>query len=109
MRFLKFFHCLGVIAMVCCVLFNAAAMKGAQAAERSHDCSVEQNDVEHKPSKHASQPSCCPAAHCCPLLPGLHAGAGLVPEADDPVARTVRQDPLILPEALDPPPRSRFG
>lgn len=109
MPFRIIFHYLRIAATASALLLSAAAMSHASPAEMSRDCMIERGGMHEAQAKDKTQPCCCFTAHCCALVPDLVAGEDHVREADNPVARSIQPNPLILVRALDPPPRSSFG
>lgn len=87
------------------VLVNLFGMLPAVAA--THPCQTAQMSGvsdHHDPLK--SQPGCCDAMHCCPVLPVLPAPVLPMGALLRPHVHLEADQPLLLVTSIDPPPRS---
>ncbi len=94
--------CAFAVAMVMTNLFGMLP-----AAAAANPCQTDQVvGVSNHHDALKSQPGCCDAMHCCPMVPVLPA-PGLPSEVRlRPHVHLEVDQPLLLVTSIDPPPRS---
>ncbi|MBY5751081.1 hypothetical protein E0H51_25795 [Rhizobium leguminosarum bv. viciae] len=109
MRLGSIFRYAQLLVVTLLVAANPFGMAAAPSTLQSQHCAAVGERHHHAGHAYGTQAGCCPAMHCCPILPELAkvAAPRFEPgrhERTEPVDR-----PLLLIRSIDPPPRFQAG
>ncbi|MBY5590340.1 hypothetical protein HFO49_23115 [Rhizobium leguminosarum] len=109
MRLGSIFRYAQLLVVALLVAANPFGMAAAPSTLQSQHCAVVGERDHHVGHAYGKQAVCCPAMHCCPILPEL-AKVAAPPFEPGRHERTQSVDrPLLLIRAIDPPPRVQAG
>ncbi|AXV16577.1 hypothetical protein CYG48_13285 [Neorhizobium sp. SOG26] len=98
-----------VWAMIAMFAITVSAALSPAMAGAGHHCGPHLQ-TDHAPDdadRHPMVPGCCAGMQCCPIVPEPAPGFAVIPVGLVPPVRVDLEDPLILDQDIDPPPR--FG
>ncbi|WP_163880536.1 hypothetical protein [Rhizobium laguerreae] len=109
MRLGSIFRYAQLLLVAILVAANPFGTAAAPSNLQSQHCAVVGERDHRAGHANGTQAGCCPAMHCCPILPELAKVAALYFEPGRHERTPSVDRPLLLIRAIDPPPRFQAG